>query len=76
MVSGFLELQHLRAGTKATVAKLGGKALAVARLAEMGVTLGARIEVLRPGSPCIFKLEDTCICLRLEPDLKVLVSQN
>lgn len=44
---GALTLADLRPGDRATVTRLAGPALAMGRLAEMGVTAGAAVQVVR-----------------------------
>ena len=55
------------------VADLDGPAAAVNRLQELGLRVGARVRMLRPGPPHLVQLGETRLCLRPESDVLVLV---
>jgi ferrous iron transport protein A len=42
-------------------------------LEEIGVRGGLRIEMFRPGNPCIIRLAGNKICIRADDMLNVLV---
>ncbi|CAN5878760.1 hypothetical protein BH23PLA1_BH23PLA1_25000 [soil metagenome] len=63
----------LRAGQTASVGEVLGGGDVVHRLQEMGLRLGAAVEMVRPGSPCIIRLEGQKLCVRSEEMAGVLV---
>ena len=68
-----IPIQKLSSGAVATVASLQGSSSEIARLAELGVRRGARIQVIRKGRPCIIQLGATRMCIRPSRDLRILV---
>ena len=69
-----ISLSSLRRGEVASIAQVIGDAEAIRRLHELGLQLGARIEILRSGSPCIVRVNDSTICFRHEEQVRVMVS--
>lgn len=66
-------LAMLRSGQSALVGDvLGGGELAQ-RLREMGVRSGARIQMVRQGSPCILRIDGVKLCVRADEVAHVLV---
>jgi len=61
---GFIPLSELPAGQIAEVQRLEGLAEHVHRLQELGLNQGTRIEVFRPGNPCILRTAGSKFCLR------------
>ena len=68
-----IPVQALASGTRAIVVGLSGVASEVARLAELGLGKGARIEVVLKGRPCIVQLGTARICIRPSRELQVWV---
>ena len=68
-----LPLETLRPGEWAEVSDVSGEPAWVARLAELGLRLGARLQVLRGGSPCLFHVAGSRLSLRGGADVHVLV---
>jgi ferrous iron transport protein A len=68
-----IPLRHLPAGHRALVARILGHPDDVHRLEEFGLRKGTRVEMFRPGNPCILRLAGNKICLRADELLKVLV---
>lgn len=68
-----IPLRFLAAGERGRVSELTGAPDAVQRLRELGFCLGAMIEMLQPGSPCIVRLADHKLCFRDSDSLGVLV---
>jgi Fe2+ transport system protein FeoA len=68
-----VKLQDLKAGDKACVLSLCGSECEIARLAAMGLRGGARLQLLREGSPCILQVDETRLCLRATEELQILV---
>lgn len=67
-------LQRLPRGQSAFVARIAGPPEDVHRLEEFGLRPGTKIEMFRPGSPCILRLAGSKVCLRLEENLQVFVA--
>jgi ferrous iron transport protein A len=68
-----LPLECLRPGECAEVADVSGEVGWVCRLAELGVRVGCRLEMLRGGSPCLIRVGDSRLSLRGEWDTQILV---
>jgi len=73
-VSNAIPLSLLRRGEIANVLQLVGTPESVRRLHELGIRNGARIEIIRGGSPCIVRLEGSTLCFRDDEQVRVLVS--
>jgi Fe2+ transport system protein FeoA len=56
-------LPTLEVGNVATIAGVSGSMRATKRLADMGFVQGARIEMIRPGLPCIVRISGICVGL-------------
>lgn len=69
-----IPLSSLRRGEVASVWRLIGTPESVRRLHELGLRDGARIEIIRGGSPCIIRLEGSTLCFRDDEQVRVLVS--
>lgn len=67
-------LSHLRRGEIADVSHLVGSNEQVRRIEELGLRDGARIEVVRGGSPCIVRVAGATLCIRDDEQLRVLVT--
>jgi ferrous iron transport protein A len=74
-VSAFtlLPLECLRPGEWAEVADVAGEPNWVARLAELGVRVGVRLQMLRAGSPCLVQIGGGRLSLRGDAAVQVLV---
>ena len=59
-----LPLELLDAGEWADVAEVRGDACWVSRMAEMGLSIGSRLRILQPGSPCLLQVGDSRLSLR------------
>jgi Fe2+ transport system protein FeoA len=66
-------LDALHAGEGGVVADLDGPVGPVNRLQELGLRVGQRVRMLRPGPPHLVQLGETRLCLRPESDVTVLV---
>jgi Fe2+ transport system protein FeoA len=66
-------LEVLRSGDWAEVAEVGGEPGWVARLAELGIRAGIRLQVLQPGSPCLLRVGGARLSLRAEQASQILV---
>jgi ferrous iron transport protein A len=66
-------LELLQAGQQGRICELDGSPTLVHRLEEMGLREGARVQMVRPGSPCILALDHQRYSLRLDEAATVLV---
>lgn len=57
------KLPTLKSGDQATVASIGGPESAAKRLADMGFIRGAEVTMVRPGMPCIVRIDGRCVGL-------------
>jgi ferrous iron transport protein A len=69
-----IPISALRRGEVAEIAQLVGAPDQVRRLKELGLRDGARLEILRAGSPCIVRVAGATLCFRDEHLLRVLVT--
>ncbi len=69
-----LPLEMLRAKETARLVELEGDENQVRRLSEMGLRVGASIQMLRPGAPCLLALDGKRLSLRLGTDVELLVA--
>jgi ferrous iron transport protein A len=67
-------LSVLRSGQIAEIGQLVGAPEQVRRLEELGLRTGARLEIIRGGSPCIIRVDGGTLCFRDDESLRVLVS--
>ncbi|MEN6493234.1 MAG: FeoA family protein [Thermoguttaceae bacterium] len=67
-------LHRLTIGQVAHVSRIIGRPDHVHRLEEFGLRGGTRIEMFRPGNPCIIRLAGNKVCLRADELLSVLVA--
>ena len=72
-LSELFPLELLASGQTATVAQLLGDRDHVHRLEEMGLRIGAKVEMVQSGSPCIIRLGGAKLCFRDSELLQVLV---
>ena len=68
-----LPLECLRPGEWAEVRDVSGSPDWTGRLAELGVRIGVRIQMLRGGSPCLIQVGGGRLSLRGEQSVGVLV---
>ncbi len=66
-------LEGLRSGEWAEVAEVGGEPAWVARMAELGIRAGSRLQVLQPGSPCLLRVGGSRLSLRADQASQILV---
>ena len=72
-VGEMIPLSLLRAGEAASVGEIVGNVELVHRLREMGLQNGARVKMIRPGSPCIIGLDGQRLGFRGDDLARVLV---
>lgn len=75
MTAPLLPLDFLPPGEWAEVVDLAGESDAVARLAELGLRIGARLRLIRGGSPCLVQVGDGRLSFRME-SLEILVQPD
>ena len=68
-----LPLGHLIAGEQGVVIDVDGPSELVVRLEEMGLHAGARVCMIRPGSPCILEVNNQRFSFRFDDSTVVLV---
>jgi ferrous iron transport protein A len=68
-----LPLELLDAGQWAEVADVAGEPGWVARMAELGLRAGSRVQMLRGGSPCLCAVGGSRFSLRFEDAMMILV---
>ncbi len=66
-------LDAMQSGEWGYVSELLGPPAVVNRLQELGLRVGERIRMLRPGPPHLLQLGETRLCFRSEPEISVLV---
>jgi Fe2+ transport system protein FeoA len=71
-----IPLDCLKTGQLAEVSRLVGPVDHVHRLEEFGLYDGVRIEMFRPGNPCILRMAGSKFCMRIDGRLKVLVRRH
>lgn len=62
-------------GQTGRIERVEGPARVTRRLAEMGVTPGATVEMLRPGQPCILRVHHTRLSMGGRLQARVSVSR-
>ncbi len=60
-------------GQAARISRIVGRPDHVHRLHEFGLCNGVRIEMFRPGNPCIIRVAGNKICLRADELLNIFV---
>jgi ferrous iron transport protein A len=68
-----LPIEFLAPGAWADVTEVNGEPAWVCRMAELGVRSGCRLQVIRPGTPCLLNVGGCRLCLRTESCMQVLV---
>ena len=76
MVDELIPLQFLTRGETAQIDQLVGDASSVHRLEELGFRVGAKVQMVQPGSPCIVKLYDHKLSIRDAKSLQILVCRR
>ena len=68
-----ITMAALLKGQTGRIERVEGPARVTRRLAEMGVTPGATVEMLRPGQPCILRVHHTRLSMggRLQAHVSV-----
>ncbi|MEX0611140.1 MAG: FeoA family protein [Pirellulales bacterium] len=69
-----IPITALRRGEVAEIDQVLGSPEQVRRLQELGLCGGARLEVVRAGSPCIVRVAGSTLCFREDELLRVYVT--
>lgn len=72
-MADIIPLSHLAAGVRGEIDQLVGQPHEIHRLQELGLHAGAKVEVVRGGSPCIIRLAAAKLCFRPSEAMGVLV---
>lgn len=67
MPTSMLPLECLQCNEQAEVADVVGDPSWVARMADLGVHMGAQVRMVAPGTTCMFELGKCRLCLRTDP---------
>lgn len=73
VASHILPLEMLAPNEGGSVVQIDGDPSLVVRLEEMGLHAGARIRMIRPGSPCILEINRQRFSFRFDDQATVLV---
>ena len=68
-----IPLHRLKRGQSADVGRIDGLPDHVHRLRELGLDGGSRIEMFRPGNPCIVLTAGNKVCIRSDHLLRIFV---
>lgn len=69
-----IPLALLRSGQQAAVYSVVGSPELVRHLNELGIHTGSLLEMVRPGSTCILRINGAKLCVRGDELLRVLVT--
>ena len=69
-----IPLSMLTTGDSAVVQSVVGGSELVRHLAEIGIRAGALLEMVRPGTTCILRVDGAKLCIRGDELLQVLVT--
>jgi len=72
-VPPFLPLDCLARGEWAEIVAVDGDCGWANRFAELGVRAGVRVQMIEPGSPCLFAIGPARLSARLGEHLQILV---
>jgi Fe2+ transport system protein FeoA len=69
----FVPINHLHSGQPAEISDVKGEPGHVHRLHEFGLRRGTKIQMFRPGNPCIIRMAGSKVCVRMDNSLQVMV---
>ncbi len=69
-------LSALNVGDVATIAEIDASQDMAKRLADIGFVRDARVEMLRPGTPCLVRIGPTCVGLGRANQRCILLSRT
>ena len=67
-----ISLSALRPGQVAEIGDVVGTVAHVRRLHELGLRVGALLQVIRGGSPCILRVDGSTLCFRDDGSLRLM----
>ncbi len=73
-VDPLVPLERLAVGQWARISHVVGQPDHVHRLEELGLRCGTRVQMFRPGNPCIIRMAGNKVCIRADRQLNVLVT--
>ena len=76
MIDKSIPLSDLPTGQPALISRVAGRPDHVHRLEEFGLRGGTRIEMFRPGNPCIIRMAGNKVCFRADDLLRILVEPD
>ena len=76
MIDKSVPLNNLHAGQSAFVIRVTGQPDYVHRLEEFGLRGGTRVQMFRPGNPCILRMAAGKVCFRSDDLLNVFVEPD
>jgi Fe2+ transport system protein FeoA len=68
-----LPLEFLRTGECGDIAEITGEPGWIHRMAELGVCVGCRLQILQAGCPCLLQVGSCRLSLRGEGQCSILV---
>jgi ferrous iron transport protein A len=68
-----LPLELVRNGEWAEIEDIKGEPTWISRMAELGVRVGSRLQMLRQGRPCLLRIGTSRLSLRDESGMRILV---
>lgn len=68
-----LVLWNLQAGETSAIESIQSSQTTTKRLADMGFVRGASVEMIRPGKPCIVKINGICVGLGKQHQESILL---
>ncbi len=69
-----LVLWNLQAGETSAIESIQSTQTTTKRLADMGFVRGASVEMIRPGKPCIVKINGVCVGLGKQHQESILLN--
>lgn len=69
-----IPLECLRSGEWAEVAEVHGEPSWLGRMAELGIRVGCRLQMLRAGSPCLLRVGEVRLSLRADLAMQIVVN--
>jgi ferrous iron transport protein A len=73
LLDALLPLESIHSGEWAQVEEVTGAPGWVGRMAELGLRVGSRLQVLRQGSPCLLRVDGSRFSLRGHSGSQILV---
>ena len=76
MIDKSIPLGELPVGRSALVSRITGRSDHVHRLEEFGLRGGIRVQMFRPGNPCIVRMAGNKVCFRTDDLLRIFVEPD